>query len=75
MSTSFEHKTVQVRILAHAQEISWTVLPREEAEGWRGFDPEMPHRRWPFSYLKLTHKRNDHHEHRHHDLHLDYHFH
>jgi hypothetical protein len=57
-----EHKTVQARSLAYAQEIRCTVLPREEAEGWRGFDPEMPHRRWPFSNLKLMNKRNDHHE-------------
>jgi hypothetical protein len=27
-----EHKTVQARILAYAQEIGWTVVPREEAE-------------------------------------------
>ena len=26
-----EHKTVQARILAYAQEIGWTYVPREEA--------------------------------------------
>jgi type I restriction enzyme R subunit len=35
-----EHKTVQSRILAYAQEIGWTFVPREEAERLRGFDPE-----------------------------------
>jgi type I restriction enzyme R subunit len=34
-----EHKTVQVRILKYAQEIGWTYVPRDEAEGRRGFDP------------------------------------
>ncbi len=34
-----EHKTVQSRILAYAQEIGWTVVSREEAETRRGFDP------------------------------------
>lgn len=37
-----EHKTVQARILAYAQEIGWTVVSREEAERRRGFDPEVP---------------------------------
>ena len=32
-----EHKTVQSRILAYAQEIGWTYVPREEAERRRGF--------------------------------------
>ncbi len=36
-----EHKTVQARILAYAEAIGWTVVPREEAEQRRGFDPEM----------------------------------
>jgi hypothetical protein len=27
-----EHKTVQARILAYAQEIGWTYVPRGEAE-------------------------------------------
>jgi type I restriction enzyme R subunit len=35
-----EHKTVQARILAYAQEIGWTYVPREEAERRRGFDPD-----------------------------------
>ena len=35
-----EYKTVQSRILAYAQEIGWTYVPREEAERRRGFDPE-----------------------------------
>ena len=34
-----EHKTVQARILAYAQEIGWTYVPRGEAERRRGFDP------------------------------------
>jgi type I restriction enzyme R subunit len=33
-----EHKTVQDRILAYAQEIGWTYVPRAEAEERRGFD-------------------------------------
>jgi type I restriction enzyme R subunit len=33
-----EYKTVQARILAYAQEIGWTYLPRGEAERRRGFD-------------------------------------
>jgi type I restriction enzyme R subunit len=33
-----EHKTVQARILAYAQEIGWTYVPRGEAEQRRGFD-------------------------------------
>ena len=32
-----EHKTVQARILAYAQEIGWTFVPRAEAENRRGF--------------------------------------
>jgi type I restriction enzyme R subunit len=42
MSKPGEHKTVQARILAYAQEIGWTVVSREEAERRRGFDPELP---------------------------------
>ena len=34
-----EHKTVQARILAYAQEIGWTYVSRAEAEARRGFDP------------------------------------
>src|SRR6266516_1950114 len=33
-----EYKTVQARILAYAQEIGWTYVPRGEAEQRRGFD-------------------------------------
>lgn len=42
MSTPTEHKTVQARILAYAEEIGWTFVPREEAEQRRGFDPPAP---------------------------------
>ncbi|MGH8247659.1 MAG: DEAD/DEAH box helicase family protein, partial [Gammaproteobacteria bacterium] len=35
-----EHKTVQVRILAYAQEIGWHYVSRTEAEARRGFDPD-----------------------------------
>ncbi len=35
-----EHKTVQSRILAYAQEIGWTYVPRADAEARRGFDPD-----------------------------------
>ena len=38
MSKPTEHKTVQVRILQYAQQIGWTLVSREEAEGRRGFD-------------------------------------
>src|SRR6185503_20888993 len=31
-------KTVQARILAYAQEIGWSFVPRDEAERRRGFD-------------------------------------
>jgi type I restriction enzyme R subunit len=37
-----KHKTVQARIIEYAEEIGWTVVPREEAEANRGFDPQMP---------------------------------
>ena len=37
-----EHKTVQARILAYAQEIGWTYVPRAEAEVRRAFDHEKP---------------------------------
>lgn len=39
MPSPGEHKTVQARILAYAQEIGWTFVPREEAERRRGFAP------------------------------------
>ena len=32
------HKTVQSRILAHAQDIGWRFVPRAEAEARRGVD-------------------------------------
>ena len=37
-----EHKTVQARILEYAEAMGWTIVPREEAEGRRGFDPDLP---------------------------------
>ena len=40
MKRPTEHKTVQARILAYAQEIGWTYLSRSEAKGRRSFDPE-----------------------------------
>jgi len=40
MPTPSEHKTVQTRILAYAQECGWTLVSRDEAERRRGFDPE-----------------------------------
>ncbi len=40
MPTPTEHKTVQARILAYAQEIGWRCMPRAEAEARRGFDPD-----------------------------------
>ena len=42
MSTPSEHKTVQARILEYADAIGWKIVPREEAERRRGFDPEVP---------------------------------
>ena len=39
MTKPGEHKTVQSRIRAYAQEIGWTYVPRAEAERRRGFDP------------------------------------
>lgn len=42
MPTPGEHKTVQARILAYAQEIGWTYVSREEAERRRGYQPQMP---------------------------------
>ena len=40
MANPTEYKTVQARILTYAQEIGWTYVPRDEAEGRRGFDPD-----------------------------------
>ena len=37
MATPGEHKTVQARILAYAQEIGWSFVPRAGAEAWRAF--------------------------------------
>lgn len=37
-----EHKTVQARILGYAEAIGWTLVPREEAERRRRFDPSVP---------------------------------
>ena len=39
MPTPGEHKTVQSRILAYAEAIGWTVVPRAQAEQRRGFAP------------------------------------
>ena len=39
MATPGEHKTVQSRILAYAEAIGWTVVPRAQAEHRRGFAP------------------------------------
>ncbi|MBH0177232.1 MAG: HsdR family type I site-specific deoxyribonuclease [Nitrospira sp.] len=40
MPSPGEHKTVQARILAYAQEIGWIYVPRGEAERRRGFDQD-----------------------------------
>lgn len=40
MSTPGEHKTVQARILAYAQEMGWSFVSREEAERRRAPSPE-----------------------------------
>ena len=40
MTSPSEHKTVQARILAYAQEIGWRYVPRAEAEARRGFDAD-----------------------------------
>ncbi len=37
-----EHKTVQARILAYAQEIGWTYVPRDEAERRGGYPSPQP---------------------------------
>ncbi|QLH51885.1 MAG: hypothetical protein HWD57_20380 [Candidatus Accumulibacter cognatus] len=42
MPTPCEHKTVQARILGYAEAIGWTLVPREEAEQRRDFDPDVP---------------------------------
>jgi type I restriction enzyme, R subunit len=38
-----EHATVQARILEYAEAVGWTIVPREEAEHRRGFDPDSPY--------------------------------
>ena len=43
MPTPGEHKTVQARVLAYAEAVGWTIVPREEAEHRRGFDPDTPY--------------------------------
>lgn len=40
MPTPSKHKTVQARILEYAEEIDWTLVPREEAEQRRGFNSD-----------------------------------
>lgn len=35
-----EYKIVQSRVLAYAQEIGWTYVPREKVERRRDFDPD-----------------------------------
>ena len=40
MPTPSEHKTVQARILEYAQDIGWTLVPRDDAEQRRGFEPD-----------------------------------
>ncbi len=42
MPAPSEQKTVQARILAYAEAIGWTFVPREKAEQRRGFDPAVP---------------------------------
>lgn len=42
MPTPGEHKTVQARILAYAEEVGWTFVPRAEAERRRHFNPDAP---------------------------------
>jgi hypothetical protein len=39
MPAPSEHKTVQARILAYAQEIGWACVSRNDAEQKRGFYP------------------------------------
>ena len=35
-----EHKTVQGRMLAYAQEVDWKYASRGDVEAWRCFDPD-----------------------------------
>lgn len=39
MDKPTENKSVQVRILAYAGDIGWTIVSRQDAENRRGFDP------------------------------------
>ena len=41
MPTLGEHKTVQARIFAYAEDIGWTVVSRDEAEWRRGLDLDV----------------------------------
>jgi len=41
MPTPGEHRTVQARILAYAEAIGWTFVPRDGAEQRRGFEPQI----------------------------------
>jgi len=55
MPTPSEHKTVQSRILAYAEEIGWTVVLREEAKKRREgglslfFDDLLDAKVWEFN--------------------------
>ena len=40
MPAPTEHKTVQARIIAYAQQVGWTYVSRAEAERRRGFDSD-----------------------------------
>ena len=40
MANPTEYKTVQARILAYAEEIGWSYVPRAKAEERRGFDSD-----------------------------------
>ena len=59
MSKPGEHKTVQARILAYAQEIGWTFVSRKEAERRRGSDPQMSDSESLASHLRPSAKSAD----------------
>ncbi|XOV70569.1 MAG: hypothetical protein ACFHW5_17905 [Verrucomicrobiota bacterium] len=42
MPTPGEQKTAQVRILEYADAVGWMIVPCEDAEQRRGFDPDLP---------------------------------
>lgn len=42
ISSPYEHKTAQARILEYTEAICWTIVTREEAEKRRGFDADTP---------------------------------